>query len=167
MKINNVVFAKNEVLKMVMKKAHFILEFNRYVNTMSEALKRAWSDVKKEIADMVESKNQKTISYSEYKNNPKYSNLQTLENSYNAKRREITVILNSVKEEVKQETSDKTVVVKEQFLRNKLSTEERFHIQNLTATVEKETVKAVFVKFVTELGNIKFWVPKVACLEVN
>ena len=61
MKINNVVFAKNEVLKMVMKKAHFILEFNRYVNTMSEALKRAWSDVKKEIADMVESKNQKTM----------------------------------------------------------------------------------------------------------
>ena len=105
MKINNIVFSKNEVLKMVMTRAWFLIKSPTVkflkITTLSQALKRAWSEIKKnleeEVQEEINSKLYKTIKYTDYKNNPAYKYLKTVANSYNKKTKEITVMLNSYK----------------------------------------------------------------------
>lgn len=101
MKINGTLFAKNEVLKMVMKKAHEIMKrWKAYgvKGKMAIAMGMAWEDVKAEIKYTIKKLNTKVVSYFDYKN--KYSNYRTVPNSYNARKKEITILLNSVKRAV-------------------------------------------------------------------
>jgi hypothetical protein len=50
--------------------------------------------------------------------------------------------------------------IKEWFLVKNYSQNERYAISVAHATIEKESEKAIFVKFESEFGNIKSWIPK-------
>ena len=102
MMINKVVFAKNEVLSMVMKRAWYLFKGGKFFTTATKgdfkrSLKKAWEEIKSEIAYEMKTINHKVVSYYDYKNNPAYKGLKTVKNSYNARKKEITVILNSIK----------------------------------------------------------------------
>lgn len=53
--------------------------------------------------------------------------------------------------------------IKAWFMNKNFTTEEKFVADNSDRSIEKETAKAVLVKFTSKYGNLTKWVPK-SCL---
>ncbi len=58
------------------------------------------------------------------------------------------------------------MTIKSWFLNKEFSVNERIAITGVEPTIEKETEKAVFLKWNTEYGILKKWIPK-SCVEAT
>lgn len=56
-----------------------------------------------------------------------------------------------------------SIEIKQWFMNKNFTSEERFAADNSDRVIERETAKAVLIKFTSKYGNVSKWVPK-SCL---